>query len=105
MLDLVLSCRKLTIRKLDFELEQRTLPDSLVAARNHAFPTLEIEGALRVLHGFCDEAKRVIFAPCLPEMEVSLVIFLQDVRCFLSPLLLKPAHAKRHVGLLIVLRC
>lgn len=55
-----------TIRELHFELEKSALPDSLVPSRDHAFPTLEVERALRVLCGFCDEAERVIFAPCFP---------------------------------------
>lgn len=59
----------LTIRELHFELEEGALPDRLVSSWDHALPALEVECALRVLHRLCDEAKRVVFAPCFPMTE------------------------------------
>lgn len=57
--------RYLTIREVHLELQQRALPYCLITPWNHALPALEIECALRRLHGFCDEAEGVIFAPLL----------------------------------------
>lgn len=56
----------LTIGELHFKLEKSALPDSLVSSRDHALPALEVESALRVLGRLCDEAERVILAPCFP---------------------------------------
>lgn len=52
-----------TVRKDDFELEQTALPNSLVLARDGAFPALEVEGALGSFERSRDEAEGVIFAP------------------------------------------
>lgn len=51
------------VRELDLKLEEATLPQSLFLARDRALPFLEIETALRVLCGLCDEAEGMIFAP------------------------------------------
>lgn len=48
---------------MNFELEEPALPDRLVAAGDAAFPALEVEAALGVLHRAGYEAERVVFAP------------------------------------------
>lgn len=56
---------RVLVRELDLELEEAALPQSLFLARNGALPLLQIETALRILCGFCDEAEGVVFAPLL----------------------------------------
>lgn len=56
---------RVLIRELNLELEQAIGPESLLFARNRAFPLLEIKTTLRVLCGLCDEAEGVILAPLL----------------------------------------
>lgn len=69
----------LTIRKVDLQLQERALPDCLVTARYHALPSLEVKSALWCLHGLCDEAERVVFAPlltaCLSAWALQVVTF------------------------------
>jgi len=55
--------RRVLIGEDDFELEQSTLPDSLLFARDTAIPFLEIHHAVGATHGFCEEAKGVVSSP------------------------------------------
>lgn len=55
-----------TIRKVHVELEQASLPESLLLARNTAVPLHEIQTAIRRLGGFGEEAERVVFTPLAP---------------------------------------
>jgi hypothetical protein len=56
---------RVLVRELDLKLEQAALPLGLFLAGDGALPLLEIETALRVLCGLCDEAEGMIFAPLL----------------------------------------
>jgi len=56
-----------TVRKLHLQLEQAAFPDGFFAARDSAVPALQVESALRSLHGSCDETEWVILAPCFAE--------------------------------------
>jgi hypothetical protein len=56
---------RVLVRELDLELEEAALPQGLFLAGDRALPLLEIETALRVLCGLCDEAEGMIFTPLL----------------------------------------
>ena len=55
--------RRVLIGEDDFELEQATLPDSLLLAGDAAIPLLEIHHAVGAAHGLCEEAKGVVSSP------------------------------------------
>lgn len=56
---------RVLIGELHLELEQPSLPDGFVLARDCAVPALEVKGALCGLHRPGDEAEGVVFAPLL----------------------------------------
>jgi hypothetical protein len=61
-----LTARVLTIRECHDQLEEATLPDGLLLARNAALPDLEVKHALGVLLGPGVKAERVVLPPLLP---------------------------------------
>lgn len=54
-----------TIGELDVDLEKTTFPHCFLFSWHAAFPRLHVKCALRVLDGFGEEAKRMLFAPLL----------------------------------------
>ncbi len=55
-----------TIGKRHHQLEQASLPDSLLLARDAAFPRLEVQHSLGSLLGPGIEAEGVVLSPLLP---------------------------------------
>lgn len=64
-----------TIWERHFELEQAALPNRLLFAWDAAIPFLEVHYALRVAHGLCEEAERVVASPLLPDAHVRVTVY------------------------------
>ena len=55
-----------TVRERHDQLEQATLPDGFLLARDAAFPRLEVQHSLGSLLGPGIEAERMVLSPLLP---------------------------------------
>jgi hypothetical protein len=88
---------RLTIWKYYVQLEQSTLPNRFLLARNATLPSLEVELASGEASRARVEAKRMVAAPLLPAyMSAQLIAIGLGAGCD-KPLLLKSVLAQGHV--------